>query len=96
MIRKPHLFEVIVTNNMFGDIVTDLGAALQGGSRDRRLGQPASGQDLDVRAGARLGAEVRRRRYRANPLAAILTSVLLMLDEPRTRGGRRRPSRAPS
>ena len=31
MIRKPHLFEVIVTNNMFGDIVTDLGAALQGG-----------------------------------------------------------------
>jgi 3-isopropylmalate dehydrogenase len=31
MIRKPEIFEVIVTNNMFGDILTDLGAALQGG-----------------------------------------------------------------
>ncbi len=31
-------FEVIVTNNLFGDIVTDLGAALQGG-----LGMAASG-----------------------------------------------------
>jgi 3-isopropylmalate dehydrogenase len=38
MVRAPEMFEVIVTNNMFGDIVTDLGAALQGG-----LGMAASG-----------------------------------------------------
>ncbi len=31
LVRDPSQFEVIVTNNLFGDIVTDLGAALQGG-----------------------------------------------------------------
>jgi 3-isopropylmalate dehydrogenase len=31
LIRDPAQFQVIVTNNLFGDIVTDLGAALQGG-----------------------------------------------------------------
>ena len=31
IIQDPSQFEVIVTNNLFGDIVTDLGAALQGG-----------------------------------------------------------------
>src|SRR5207237_9401251 len=38
MVRQPKDFQVIVTNNMFGDIVTDLAAALQGG-----LGMAASG-----------------------------------------------------
>ncbi len=38
MVREPRQFEVIVTNNMFGDILTDLGAALVGG-----LGMAASG-----------------------------------------------------
>src|SRR6267142_2674096 len=37
-VRQPKDFEVVVTNNMFGDIVTDLAAALQGG-----LGMAASG-----------------------------------------------------
>jgi len=31
LVRNPGQFQVIVTNNLFGDIVTDLGAALQGG-----------------------------------------------------------------
>ena len=31
LVRAPEQFEVIVSNNMFGDILTDLGAALQGG-----------------------------------------------------------------
>jgi 3-isopropylmalate dehydrogenase len=31
LVRDPGQFQVIVTNNLFGDIVTDLGAALQGG-----------------------------------------------------------------
>src|SRR5215813_7350764 len=38
MARDPRQFDVIVTNNMFGDIITDLAAALQGG-----LGMAASG-----------------------------------------------------
>jgi len=38
MARDPKQFDVIVTNNMFGDIITDLAAALQGG-----LGMAASG-----------------------------------------------------
>src|SRR4029078_6561342 len=38
MVKNPAQFEVIVTNNMFGDIITDLGAQLQGG-----LGMAASG-----------------------------------------------------
>ena len=38
MVQDPAQFEVIVTNNLFGDIVTDLGGALQGG-----LGMAASG-----------------------------------------------------
>jgi 3-isopropylmalate dehydrogenase len=31
LVQDPRPFQVIVTNNLFGDIVTDLGAALQGG-----------------------------------------------------------------
>ncbi len=31
MIKNPQMFDVIVTDNMFGDIITDLGAILQGG-----------------------------------------------------------------
>ncbi|MGQ9858678.1 MAG: 3-isopropylmalate dehydrogenase [Thermodesulfobacteriota bacterium] len=38
MVKNPEQFDVIVTDNMFGDIITDLGAAIQGG-----LGMAASG-----------------------------------------------------
>lgn len=31
MVKSPEFFDVIVTNNMFGDIITDLGAMIQGG-----------------------------------------------------------------
>jgi 3-isopropylmalate dehydrogenase len=31
MIKNPEKFDVIVTNNMFGDIITDVGAIIQGG-----------------------------------------------------------------
>jgi len=31
MIKNPEQFDVIVTDNMFGDIITDLGAMIQGG-----------------------------------------------------------------
>ncbi len=56
MVKAPEQFEVIVTNNMFGDIVTDLGAALQGGLGVAGSANLHPGPHLDVRAGARLGA----------------------------------------
>jgi 3-isopropylmalate dehydrogenase len=31
MVKSPEVFDVIVTNNMFGDIISDLGAMIQGG-----------------------------------------------------------------
>ena len=42
LVQNPAQFEVIVTNNLFGDIVTDLGAALQGGLGHGGVGQPPS------------------------------------------------------
>lgn len=38
MVTKPQIYDVIVTTNMFGDIITDLGAAIAGG-----MGVAASG-----------------------------------------------------
>lgn len=77
LVRKPETFDVIVTENMFGDILSDLGAALVGGmgmapSADigERHGvfQPAHGSAPDI-AG----------QQKANPTAAIL-SVAMMLE----------------
>jgi 3-isopropylmalate dehydrogenase len=77
MVRAPEMFEVIVTNNMFGDIVTDLGAALQGG-----LGVAASGnihpgrvslfEPIHGSAPKYAGKDV------ANPLGAILTAAMML------------------
>jgi 3-isopropylmalate dehydrogenase len=77
MVRVPEMFEVIVTNNMFGDIVTDLGAALQGG-----LGMAASGnihpgkvslfEPIHGSAPKYAGQDV------ANPIGAILTAAMML------------------
>ena len=79
MIRKPEQFDVIVTNNMFGDIVTDLGAALQGG-----LGMAASANLHPGRTSMFEPVHGSAPKYAgtgtANPMAAILT-VGLMLDD---------------
>ena len=77
MIRKPELFEVIVTNNMFGDIITDLGAALQGGlgiaaSANLHPGRTSMFEPVHGSAPKYAG------QNRANPLAAILTAVLML------------------
>jgi 3-isopropylmalate dehydrogenase len=77
MVRKPEQFEVIVTNNLFGDIITDLGAQLQGGIGLAASGniypgkvslfEPVHGSAPDI-AGQGI----------ANPLAAILTAGMLL------------------
>ena len=77
MIKNPAQFEVIVTCNMFGDIVTDLGAQLQGG-----LGVAASG---NIHPGAASmfepvhgSAPKYAGKDRANPVAAILTAAMML------------------
>ena len=79
MIRKPEQFEVIVTNNMFGDIITDLGAALQGGlgmaaSANLHPGQVSMFEPVHGSAPKYRGQGV------ANPMAAILTVGLMLAD----------------
>ena len=78
MVRDPTQFDVVVTNNLFGDIVTDLGAGLQGG-----LGVAASGNLHPGRTSmfepVHGSAPPLAGRNVANPLGAIL-SAALMLD----------------
>jgi 3-isopropylmalate dehydrogenase len=77
MIRNPRQFEVIVTNNMFGDIATDLGAALQGG-----LGMAASGNLHPGKVSMFEPVHGSAPKYagtgQANPFGAILTAALML------------------
>ncbi len=77
LVKCPHRFDVIVTENMFGDILSDLAAGLVGGmgmapsadiGDEAAVFQPAHGSAPDI-AG----------RGIANPVAAVL-SVALMLE----------------
>jgi len=78
MVLDPGQFEVIVTNNLFGDIITDLGATFQGG-----LGMAASGNIHPGRTSlfepVHGSAPKFAGRNVANPIGAIL-SVALMLE----------------
>jgi 3-isopropylmalate dehydrogenase len=77
MVRDPRQFDVIVTNNMFGDIITDLAAGLQGG-----LGMAASGnihpgktsmfEPVHGSAPPIAGKNI------ANPFGAILTAAMMI------------------
>ena len=78
MVKRPEQFQVIVTCNMFGDIVTDMGAQLCGG-----MGLAASGNIHPGRTSLFEPVHGSAPKYAgkdiANPLAAILT-VGLMLE----------------
>ncbi|HXW07391.1 MAG TPA: isocitrate/isopropylmalate dehydrogenase family protein [Vicinamibacterales bacterium] len=78
LVLDPGQFQVIVTNNLFGDIVTDLGAALQGGlgmaaSANLHPGKTSLFEPVHGSAPALAGKNV------ANPIGAI-ASVALMLE----------------
>ena len=77
LVREPGQFEVIVTSNMFGDIVTDLAAALQGG-----LGMAASGNLHPGRLGlfepVHGSWPAMAGRNAANPMGAILSAALML------------------
>src|SRR4051795_11773482 len=80
MVSKPKLYDVIVTTNMFGDIITDLGAAIQGG-----MGMAASGNINPTRKTASMfepvhgsAPDIAGKNF-ANPIATFL-SIAMMLD----------------
>src|SRR5438270_3584933 len=77
MVRDPRQFDVIVTNNMFGDIITDLAAALQGG-----LGMAASGNIHPGRTSmfepVHGSAPPFAGKNIANPMGAILTAAMML------------------
>jgi 3-isopropylmalate dehydrogenase len=77
LVRAPEAFDVIVTNNLFGDIVTDLGAQLQGGiglaaSGNLHPGRVAMFEPVHGSAPPLAGKGI------ANPLAAILSAGMML------------------
>jgi 3-isopropylmalate dehydrogenase len=77
MVLDPGQFEVIVTNNLFGDIITDLGATFQGG-----LGMAASGNLHPGRTSMFEPVHGSAPRFAgkniANPIGAISSMALLL------------------
>jgi 3-isopropylmalate dehydrogenase len=79
-VQSPQQFDVIVTDNLFGDILTDLGGAVSGG-----IGFAASANLNPARTGPSMFEPVHGSapdiagQSKANPVAAIL-SAALMLD----------------
>ena len=57
---RPQRYDVILTENLFGDILSDLAAAVGGGLGHRAVGVARPRGAGDLRAGARLGARHRR------------------------------------
>src|SRR3954462_10190840 len=84
LIRQPEAYDVIVTNNLFGHILTDLGAALTGG-----LGIAASGNIHPGRVSlfepVHGSAPDIAGQGKANPLAMALTGAMMLehLGHPR-------------
>jgi 3-isopropylmalate dehydrogenase len=77
MVREPERFQVIVTNNLYGDILSDLGAGLVGG-----LGLAASANLHPGRAGlfepVHGSAPPLAGKGVANPMAAVLAGALML------------------
>jgi 3-isopropylmalate dehydrogenase len=77
MIKNPGQFDVIVTNNLFGDIITDLGGSLQGG-----LGMAGSGNIHPGRTSLFEPVHGSAPKYAgknvANPMGAMLSSVVML------------------
>jgi 3-isopropylmalate dehydrogenase len=76
LVREPERFEVIVTNNLYGDILSDLGAGLVGGlglaaSANLHPGRPGLFEPVHGSAPPLAGKGV------ANPIAAVLTGALM-------------------
>lgn len=77
MVKNPEWFDVIVTDNMFGDIITDLGAMIQGG-----MGIAAGGninpQGVSMFEPIGGSAPKYTGKQVINPLAAIMAGQLML------------------
>jgi 3-isopropylmalate dehydrogenase len=77
MVLDPSQYEVVVSNNLFGDILTDLGAAIQGG-----LGLAASGNihpgKVSLFEPVHGSAPPLAGKGIANPIGSILTSAMML------------------
>jgi len=77
MVKNPEQFDVIVTDNMFGDIITDLGAMIQGG-----MGIAAGGNinPLGVSMFEPIGGSAPKYtgKNAINPLAAICAAGMML------------------
>jgi len=79
-VQDPHRYDVVVTDNLFGDILTDLGGAVSGG-----IGLASSANLNPSRTGPSMFEPVHGSapdiagQNKANPTAAVL-SAALMLD----------------
>lgn len=83
LVRRPHRYDVIVGSNLFGDLLSDLAAALAGGlgiapSASLHPGRPGLFEPVHGSAPDIAGTG------RANPFAALLTASLMLehLGEP--------------
>ena len=77
MIKNPERYDVIVTNNMFGDIITDIGAIIQGGlgiaaGGNIHPGGPAMFEPIGGSAPKYTGLG------KINPMAAIYASQMML------------------
>ncbi len=88
MIKNPEWFDVIVTTNLFGDIITDLGAMLQGG-----MGVAASGNIHPGRTSMFEPIHGSAPKYagqnKACPLGAIAAAAMMLDFLGETRSARR-------
>ncbi len=78
-VQDPHRYDVVVTDNLFGDILTDLGGAVSGG-----IGLAASANLNPARTGPSMFEPVHGSAPdivgsgRANPTAAVLSSAMML------------------
>ena len=87
IVNAPETIDVVVTENTFGDILSDVAAAVTGGLGLAGVGVARRRRPRDLRAGARLGAADRRSGDRQPGGDAALGGAAAA---PRSRAGRRR------
>jgi 3-isopropylmalate dehydrogenase len=90
MVKNPEYYDVIVTTNMFGDIITDLGGILQGGmgvAAGANLNPDAGGTSMFEPMGG--SAPKYTGQHVINPIAAINAMAMLLEHTGQPKAGRR-------
>ena len=89
IVNAPETIDVVVTENTFGDILSDIAAAVTGGLGLAGVGIARGRRARSVRAGSRLGAPDRRSGDREPGSNAAIDGAPVP-PRPRSPGGRRR------